>query len=133
MRSHCGKTSLVTWLGKIGTGSSGDVKKIRKAIESLLKENQEKINIIFDCQDLGVAVFENTSKKILFKHSYMQISSCGCTVNRPNHFAYIAEEPNEEQPEECFMCYIFYSPDTEKVDTLLNSIGQGFKRTHCAV
>lgn len=58
------KIPTITWLGKVATGEFGDVKQIRKAIETLLKEKQGKVNVMFDCQDLGVFISERKTNKV---------------------------------------------------------------------
>lgn len=122
----------VHYIGCVPTGDIGDVKQIRKAINTLLSGDKlQEVEVKFECQDMGIIVSELHSHMTVLKHSYMQISSCGCTVDVPHYFAYIAED--KKVPENRFVCYIFSCKDDTQINTLLSSIGQGFKRTHYAV
>uniref|UniRef100_A0A1B6F5G7 RUN domain-containing protein n=1 Tax=Cuerna arida TaxID=1464854 RepID=A0A1B6F5G7_9HEMI len=122
----------MTYMGHVLTADRGDVKEIKQAIRQLLGEHQETEQVLLDCHDMGVTVTRVDNSRVLMKHSYMQISSCGCTVQAPNYFAYIAED-RSISPDNRFVCYIFHTENQDLIDNTLTSIGQGFKRTHFAV
>ncbi|XP_022198271.2 uncharacterized protein LOC111055388 [Nilaparvata lugens] len=126
--------SSITFIGHISTGSLGDVKQIAAGINQILsgKGNQIDSLVTFECLDLGVKVTEKADTKVILKHSYMEISSCGCAVDIPYYFAYIASDGLCSQSDS-FVCYVFHCNVQTEIDTILNSIGQGFKRTHYVV
>ncbi|PSN36850.1 hypothetical protein C0J52_14969 [Blattella germanica] len=74
----------VKYVGSVSTGRHGDVKQIEHAVTEVVFKSKEKLfqPVLFEIQEIGV--------KVLLKHSYMEISSCGRTLRAPNHFAYIA-------------------------------------------
>lgn len=44
------------YIGFVLTGDRGDVREIRRAINQLLKEENEKVRVVLDCHDMGVTV-----------------------------------------------------------------------------
>ncbi|CAH0388690.1 unnamed protein product [Bemisia tabaci] len=126
---HC-----VRYIGNISTGDNGDVKRIHSAIDSTLNRCGELVGVScwFDCLELEVQVTCQETNEVLLKHSYTEISSCGRTVNRPNYFAYIAGNTLLSLSKQ-FTCYVFSMNDVSEIDTILQNIGQGFRRTNFAV
>ncbi|XP_063917811.1 uncharacterized protein LOC135133353 isoform X1 [Zophobas morio] len=121
-----------TYLGCVGVGSKGSVKQIEEAIRRRLGRGGEKKEVVFEIGEMSIKIVDAESNKPLLKHSYMQISSCGSAVNLPNYVAYIAGEENCDTASN-FVCYIFHVKDIEEAAVILQSIGQGFYRTHFAV
>ncbi|KAK4874706.1 hypothetical protein RN001_014066 [Aquatica leii] len=133
-----------TYYGFVNTGRTGDVKQIDKSVRLLLcpykgcVEGSDfnykiiKKNVFFEVGEIGVKVVDCLSSNIILKHSYMEISSCGSVSHLPYYFAYIAGNENCNQATE-FTCYVFHIKKCEMAYTILQSIGQGFHRTHFAV
>ncbi|KAK6643184.1 hypothetical protein RUM43_004687 [Polyplax serrata] len=124
----------VKYVGSMVIGSEGDVKQIEYAVSSLLsnKTDTEPVEVYVECQELGLKVIAVATGKILFQNSFMEISSCGQTRKYPNYFAYIAGD-NICNLAKKFTCYVFETENNNDIQTILQSIGQGFQRTHFAV
>ncbi|KAL1464680.1 hypothetical protein WDU94_004304 [Cyamophila willieti] len=128
----CGERGpTITYLGYEVTGKGTDVKQIQASIIRMLNSPLELGNtaVFLECQELGVRVRRNDDNSILYYHQYMQITSCGRTVHNPRYFGYIVENKESCQ----FECHVFYCLVLDTTDSILQSIGQGFKRTHFAV
>ncbi|XP_071443477.1 uncharacterized protein [Hetaerina americana] len=133
----------VRYLGIVSTGNRGDVNQIDRAITAVLRNRMSKIKSgekskedkeegQFEIQDMGIQVSSRQTGKIFLKHSYMEISSCGGRSDLPDHFAYIAGETSCNVAKS-FNCYVFHCPNEDQIRLILQSIGQGFQRTHWAV
>ncbi|XP_029048418.1 uncharacterized protein LOC114878596 [Osmia bicornis bicornis] len=123
----------VKYCGSAYVGTEGDVKQIERAILLILKSEEIKsIPAKFECLEIGIRVTQDTDDKVICKQSYMEISSCGRTRNIPNYFAFIAGDTNCNLATR-FDAYVFYSQNEQEVQTILQSLGQGFQRTHFAV
>ncbi|XP_076763976.1 uncharacterized protein LOC143431269 [Xylocopa sonorina] len=123
----------VKFCGSIHIGAEGDVKQIERAILQVLKlEDLKLVPVKFECLEIGIRVTRDLDDNILCKQSYMEISSCGRTGNIPNHFAFIAGDTNCNLATK-FDAYVFYHENENEVQTILQSLGQGFQRTHFAV
>ncbi|XP_076635844.1 uncharacterized protein LOC143348947 isoform X2 [Colletes latitarsis] len=123
----------VKYCGSVYIGPEGDVKQIEKAILQVLKSEETKlVPVKFECLEIGIRVTETTEDTIICKQSYMEISSCGRTANVPNYFAFIAGDTNCNLASK-FYAYVFYHQNESEVQTILQSLGQGFQRTHFAV
>lgn len=123
----------VKYCGSISTGSEGDVKQIEKAIWNLLQSGDKKlIPVKFECLEIGIKVTLDSDDSVLFQQSYMEISSCGRTTNISDYFAFIAGETNCSVAKK-FDAHIFFHQKIDEVQTILQSLGQGFQRTHFAV
>ncbi|PNF43814.1 hypothetical protein B7P43_G07762 [Cryptotermes secundus] len=123
----------VKYLGSFNTGKHGDVKQIDNAMRIVMfKSHGSHCPALFEIQEIGIKVTENATGKVLLKHSYMEISSCGMSASIPNHFSYIAGDAacNVAQT---YTCFVFHCSNEEHIHTILRSIGQGFQRTHFAV
>ncbi|KAK9502481.1 hypothetical protein O3M35_011254 [Rhynocoris fuscipes] len=121
--------SKITFIGTIDTGEKNDVKQIFIAINLILKSKcSENIDVFIDCHDLGIKVIDKNTKKVMMEHAYMEISSCGCSTNSPYYFAYIAGDGSYCKCKQ-FKCFIFHCKNRVQIDTLLKTIGQGFRRT----
>ncbi|KAI5712476.1 hypothetical protein M8J75_008580 [Diaphorina citri] len=120
----------ITYLGYELTPGT-DVKQIHASIVRMLNTPLEQSNtaVHLECQELGVRVRRTDDSSLLYSHQYMQITSCGRTVHNPRYFGYIVENKDRKE----FECHMFYCPVLETTDSILQSIGQGFKRTHYAV
>ncbi|XP_008196619.1 uncharacterized protein LOC103313907 isoform X2 [Tribolium castaneum] len=121
------------YLGCVSVGCKGSVKQIEEALKFHLNkfEINDRKPVSIEIGEINVKILLETGE-ILFKHSFMQISSCGSAPNLPNYVAYIAGEENCDTANN-FVCYIFYVHDVSLAYTILQSIGQGFYRTHFAV
>lgn len=123
----------VKYCGSIYVGTKGDVKQIERAILQILKsEEMKSVPVKFECLELGIRVTQDLDDTVICKQSYMEISSCGRTGNIPNYFAFIAGDTNCNLATK-FDAYIFYHKNESEVQTILQSLGQGFQRTHFAV
>lgn len=133
----------VTYVGFVLTGSTGDVKEIDRAIKMMIKCHSYKVDfgpklekvkktVSFEIGEIGVKVVAVENGNVLLNHSYMEISSCGTVSTLKHYFAYIAGEQLCSVSKN-FTCYVFYSKCDEHIFTILQSIGQGFQRTHYAV
>lgn len=123
----------LTYCGSVHVGAKGDVKQIEQAILNLVhSENVTSVPVKFECLEIGIRVTNDTDQEILCKQSYMEISSCGRTANVPDHFAFIAGNSNCNVATK-FDAYVFYHENGEEVQTILQSLAQGFQRTHFAV
>ncbi|XP_068915417.1 uncharacterized protein [Tenebrio molitor] len=123
-----------TYLGLVSVGNNGSVRQIEEAIKrrlSMTKSDTQK-PVIFEIGEMNIKVLDSETGGIVFKHSYMQISSCGSVPALPNYVAYIAGDENCDTASN-FVCYIFHVQNIEDACTILQSIGQGFGRTHFAV
>ncbi|XP_067006340.1 uncharacterized protein [Anabrus simplex] len=123
----------VIYVGCITTGSEGDVKQIELAMTALFS-GVERISQpgSFEIQEIGVRVVRRDSGDVIVKHSYMEISSCGRTLMYPRYFAYIAGDESCSVAKS-FTCFVFHCSDEDLIYKILQSIGQGFQRTHFAV
>ena len=151
----------VEYCGYEFTGAQGDVNQIERAILRLLRCNElpARIPVRFECLELGIRITSQSDESILFHPSYMDISSCGRTSNIPNYFAYIAGYVSRifsifsarsisdlslnyttyyYRNTNCsvatkFCAFIFHHPRENEVALILQSLDQGFHRTHFAV
>ncbi|OAD61942.1 hypothetical protein WN48_05509 [Eufriesea mexicana] len=123
----------VKYCGCVYIGTEGHVKLIEKAILQVLRsEDIKSISVKFECLELGIRVTQDSNDTVICKQSYMEISSCGRTGNIPNYFAFIAGDTNCNLATK-FDAYVFYHQNETEVQTILQSLGQGFQRTHFAV
>lgn len=123
----------VKYCGCAHIGTEGDVKQIERAILQVLKSEEFKsIPVKFECLEIGIRVTRDSDDTIVCKQSYMEISSCGRTGNIPHYFAFIAGDTNCNLATK-FNAYVFYHQNETEVQTILQSLGQGFQRTHFAV
>ncbi|XP_066592359.1 uncharacterized protein [Prorops nasuta] len=123
----------VKYCGTILVGKEGDMKRIESSILSLIKSKSKfLIPARLECQELGIFITEEGSDRVIHKHKYMEISSCGRTAKIPKYFAYIAGETNCSVAKE-FTAYIFFNENEDEIERILQSLGQGFQRTHFAV
>ncbi|XP_012138958.2 uncharacterized protein LOC100874999 isoform X1 [Megachile rotundata] len=123
----------VKYCGSMYIGTQGDVKQIERAILQVLKSEELKsVPVKFECLEIGIRVTQDSDDKVICKQSYMEISSCGRTKNIPHYFAFIAGDTNCNLSTK-FEVYVFYSQSEHDVQTILQSLGQGFQRTHFAV
>ncbi|XP_026673081.1 uncharacterized protein LOC108629494 isoform X2 [Ceratina calcarata] len=123
----------VKYCGRVYIGTEGDVKQIERAILEVLRSEEFKsIPVKFECLEIGIRVTRDLDDTIVCKQSYMEISSCGRTGNIPHHFAFIAGDTNCNQATK-FDAYVFHHQNESEVQTILQSLGQGFQRTHFAV
>ncbi|XP_070513757.1 uncharacterized protein [Cardiocondyla obscurior] len=124
---------FVRYCGSVHVGMEGDVRQIEKAIWRLLKSGEAKqVPVRFECLEIGIVVTREVDNQTICKQSYMEISSCGRTINIPDYFAFIAGETNCNMATK-FDAYIFYHRNEIEVQQILQSLGQGFQRTHFAV
>ncbi|CAK9833293.1 hypothetical protein ANTRET_LOCUS10002 [Anthophora retusa] len=123
----------VKYCGSVYIGTQGDVKQIEKAILQVLKSEEVKsVPVKFECLEIGIRVTQDMDDIVICKQSYMEISSCGRTGNIPNYFAFIAGDTICNLATK-FHAYVFHHYNENEVQTILQSLGQGFQRTHFAV
>ncbi|XP_012217341.1 uncharacterized protein [Linepithema humile] len=124
---------LVKYCGSVHVGTKGDIKQIEKAIWRLIKSAEIKqVPVRFECLEIGIKVTQEADDETICKQNYMEISSCGRTINIPDYFAFIAGETNCNMATK-FDAYIFYHQKETEVQEILQSLEQGFQRTHFAV
>ncbi|KAJ8984673.1 hypothetical protein NQ317_015764 [Molorchus minor] len=136
----------VNYLGFVNVGSSGSVRQVERALKSVLWSKESKstfeafgmtVNrldkkVNFEIGEIGVKIRDVQSNEVILDHSYMQISSCGGLPTFRRHFGYCGSNENCDVSSQ-FYCYIFGASKGEEADIILQSIGQGFRRTHYAV
>ncbi|KAL0278293.1 UNVERIFIED_CONTAM: hypothetical protein PYX00_000150 [Menopon gallinae] len=124
----------VNYVGSVELGDAGHVKMIEHAILEVLKnpDNIELISVRIECHELGLKVIKEPTGELLTCNSFMEISSCGQTRRHPNYFGYIAGD-NLCNLASKFTCHVFQSDCDADVQNILQSIGEGFQRTHYAV
>ncbi|KAJ1527430.1 hypothetical protein ONE63_007412 [Megalurothrips usitatus] len=124
----------VMYVGSIPVGVKGDFSLVETAVEKLFKslEKPSLQPVLLECQEMNVRVASQSSGKTLMRHTFMQISSCGSSYERQGYFGYIAGEESCNVAKD-FTCHVFYWKDEERINIILNSIAQGFQRTHYVV
>ncbi|XP_018331375.1 uncharacterized protein LOC108741176 isoform X2 [Agrilus planipennis] len=130
------------YVGSSYIGMLGNTRQIDIAYKNLLSpfrqsETDKERKIVkkfvnIEIGELGVKVYDCETSQVILQHSFMEISACGSVTLMPNYFAYIVGDGYCDVATD-FTCHIFYSKDIDLVFTLLQSIGQGFRRTHYAV
>lgn len=90
----------IKYIGNVEIGNRGDVKVIDKAARTILatfNSKNKNVNgtpkiqeVFFEIGEMGVKIVDKVNCEILFKHSYMEISSCGSIHFLDNYFAYVA-------------------------------------------
>ncbi|XP_059471233.1 uncharacterized protein LOC132194140 [Neocloeon triangulifer] len=123
----------VHFLGEVSVGPQGDVKKVSKGIMEIVSTTPEKQKMLIEVMEMGVKVTDADSQKVVFQHSFMEISSCGKSERFPQFFAYIAGDSSSCNTSSDFKCYVFDTANEEDIANILYSIAQGFQRTHWAV
>ncbi|XP_044253324.1 uncharacterized protein LOC123004232 [Tribolium madens] len=123
-----------TYLGCVNVGCKGSVRQIEEVLKFHLNKFEigDRKPVSIEIGEINVKITHLETNQILLKHSFMQISSCGSAQNSPNYVAYIAGDENCDTANN-FVCYIFHVNDVSLAYTILQSIGQGFHRTHFAV
>ncbi|XP_034248493.1 uncharacterized protein LOC117649660 isoform X1 [Thrips palmi] len=124
----------VMYAGSVPVGAKGDFSLVETAVETIFKaeERSPLQPVLLECQEMNVRVVNQSSGKTLMRHTFMQISSCGSSYEREGYFGYIAGDESCNIAKE-FTCHVFYWKDDERVNVILNSIAQGFQRTHYVV
>ncbi|XP_014665008.1 PREDICTED: uncharacterized protein LOC106807235 [Priapulus caudatus] len=122
---------LVKYVGRVDVGEYGGVAVIENGIQEVLRNASdiEKQEVYFELGETDVTVTLKNSCKVLLKHSYTEISSCGRRVDSVDFFAYIAGETSCSLAKK-FVCYVFEAACDEESKTILCAIAQGFGRTH---
>nr|CAD7605514.1 unnamed protein product [Timema genevievae] len=113
----------VTYLNCVSTGTHGDVRVIEQGMNLVLQGHTQKINskVLFECQEMAVNVTDVATNKVLLKHSYMEISSCGKSVSWPLYFAYVAGDQSCNISKS-FTCYVFFCSNEDHTNNILQSI-----------
>ncbi|XP_076275255.1 uncharacterized protein LOC143206542 [Rhynchophorus ferrugineus] len=128
------------YLAVIDVGTLGNVKQVQKSIKTLLNNNMQDGNTVtkfdqdvsLEIGEIGLKIRNKNSNEIIMEHPYMKISACGNLPHCPTIFGYCAGKENCDIAKD-FQCYVFESRTFDDADTILQSIGQGFHRTHYAV
>lgn len=122
----------VKFCGSFSIGPKGDATQIERAILQLLRSGEAKLQPVkFECLEMGIRV-TSAYDQVICRQSYMEISSCGRTVNVPDYFAFIAGDTNCNLASK-FDAFVFHDSDEAEVEIILQSLRQGFRRTHFAV
>ncbi|XP_066260065.1 uncharacterized protein [Euwallacea similis] len=130
----------VTYLATVDVGELGSVKQVQKALMILVDAHSLDIQSLrrtdkkacLEIGEIGLKIRDKESGKIILDHPYMKISSCGNIPVLPKVFGYCAGEQTCDISK-TFFCYIFEATSLDDADLILQSIGQGFHRTHYAV
>lgn len=131
----------VKYRGKSSSGSQGGVDQINSVIKqvfSVAKENnQEDVgDVILQLGETQVIIFEPTSRKVIVRHSYTEVSCCGRATESQgqegNCFTYIAGETTCNMATE-FVGHVFLAETMDEAKTIVCAIAQGFDRTHWVV
>jgi len=141
---HKTKTSVygyaVKYLASVDVGTLGNVKQVQKAINSLMDSHLQDSQFIkkidkfasLEIGEIGLKIRNKDPSKLILEHPYMKISSCGNIPFWPKIFGYCAGEETCDVAKH-FTCFIFEAISFDDADLILQSIGQGFHRTHYAV
>ncbi|KAL3315678.1 hypothetical protein Ciccas_005687 [Cichlidogyrus casuarinus] len=137
------KTLRFRFVGQYPVGCRGSIERISMGIGGAIM--QEQTNFIFrpvkfHFGELSLVVTEldpNTGKPLnedekLFNHIYPRIASCGRRSDLPRFFAYIVGDTT------CFLaksfvCLVFEAYQSKEAGVVLDTIGNGFERTHFAL
>lgn len=124
----------VMYVGSVPVGAKGDFSLVETAVENIFKANEKPTHqpVLLECQEMNVRVASQDTGKTLMRHTFMQISSCGSSYEREGYFGYIAGDESCNVAKD-FTCHVFYWKDDERINVILNSIAQGFQRTHYVV
>ncbi|XP_019761017.1 uncharacterized protein LOC109538286 isoform X2 [Dendroctonus ponderosae] len=130
----------VKYMAKVDVGTLGNVKQVQKALRIIMDKNQEDMQLVkrtdklalLEIGEIGLKIRGKDSADLILEHPYMKISSCGNIPILPKIFGYCAGEQTCDIAKQ-FFCYIFEAVSLEDADLILQSIGQGFHRTHYAV
>lgn len=92
----------VTYVARVSTGGTGDVKKIELSIKLYLSPSRKgseasgpkiervKKEVCFEIGEIGVRCVDPEFGQEVVSHSYMEISSCGAAAEVNHYFGYIA-------------------------------------------
>ncbi|XP_066159253.1 uncharacterized protein [Euwallacea fornicatus] len=130
----------VSYLAKVDVGELGSVKQVQKALRILADTHSPDVQSLMridktaslEIGEIGLKIRSKETGKIILDHPYMKISSCGNIPVLPKIFGYCAGEETCDISK-TFFCYIFEATSLDDADLILQSIGQGFHRTHYAV
>ncbi|XP_050302574.1 uncharacterized protein LOC126740541 isoform X1 [Anthonomus grandis grandis] len=133
----------VKLLAKVDVGALGNVSQVKKALKSFeeghhhSKETQTAMTkfdkpAALEIGEIGLKIRDKETTDLIFEHPYMKISSCGNVPILPKVFGYCAGDDTCDVAK-TFICYIFEAATLDDADLILQSIGQGFHRTHYAV
>ncbi|KAJ8678529.1 hypothetical protein QAD02_014316 [Eretmocerus hayati] len=125
---------LINYCGSVKIGREGDVRQIDGAMRQLFEmKNIDRIPVRFECLELGIRIFRIPDNKEILRKSYMEISSCGRSDLFPGYFAFISGQTVDGGVTH-FEAHVFQNDtDESKTRAILQSLGQGFYRTHFAV
>ncbi|XP_030762981.1 uncharacterized protein LOC115887654 isoform X2 [Sitophilus oryzae] len=129
----------VKYLAEVDVGTLGNVKQVQKAIKCILDNHVNDVksvsridkDVSFEIGEIALKIRDKISGEMILDHPYMKISACGNLPLHPTIFGYCAGKENCDVAKE-FHCHLFES-SFDDADTILQSIGQGFHRTHYAV
>uniref|UniRef100_A0A915KUJ3 RUN domain-containing protein n=1 Tax=Romanomermis culicivorax TaxID=13658 RepID=A0A915KUJ3_ROMCU len=91
-------------------GVAGSVEQIEKGIMEVIKNSQKNIRVLMDIGETDLIIIDTeNSNKVIIKHSYPEISSCGRRVDMPLFAAYVAGTVAEplfrRQVPECYLLF----------------------------
>ncbi|XP_064612692.1 uncharacterized protein LOC135476560 [Liolophura sinensis] len=117
------------YIGQQALGADGRVHRIEDTVLNVSKSSgRDKLPVTVELTETEVIVTSRKDKKVLFKHSYTEISACGRRTDHLLNFAYIAGETTCSLARH-FVCYVFEGISDEEAKTILCTIAQGFERT----
>ncbi|CAH1135690.1 unnamed protein product [Ceutorhynchus assimilis] len=130
----------VKHVGNVDVGEFGSVKQVQKALKTIMDthcqtpETVKRVDkmVTLEIGEIGLKIKEKDTGNLLLDHPYMKISSCGTIPVLSRVFAYCAGEETCDIANN-FTCYVFEAISFDDADLILQSIGQGFHRTHYAV
>ncbi|VEL07237.1 unnamed protein product [Protopolystoma xenopodis] len=137
------KKAQLAYIGNINVGSNGGIGRLEWAILRMLDQCPDKaeyLPVSLTSGELGLTIREispdsdeaSQNNPPLLKHSFPQISAVGRRLESPLCLAYIAGDTTCTLSKR-FTCHIFKAESSQYAQELVETIAQGFTRTHWAL
>uniref|UniRef100_UPI00358F0C9E uncharacterized protein isoform X2 n=1 Tax=Myxine glutinosa TaxID=7769 RepID=UPI00358F0C9E len=121
------------YLGVSQLGQDSAVETLSKTIANLLGRCPAMVDILFDIRETRVISTDKNTSKILFEHTYPDISSVGRYLGSPLNFAYSTCTGCDLKGKKHFDCYLFEAATKECSEEIVKRIATGFSRTRWSV
>lgn len=119
----------VLFIEEVYLGNNGGQDRILDVIgRSMVNYPGKQQSFLLQLGETEVIILTRDQKKIAYRHSFTEISSCGRRTDSLKIFAYIAGETTCSLAQN-FICRIFEAETPEEAKIILCAIGQGFDRT----
>ncbi|XP_078510668.1 uncharacterized protein LOC144770216 isoform X1 [Lissotriton helveticus] len=119
----------VRYLGQANVGSYGGKEVLDRGILMVLEQRLPPKEVMLDVKETEVIVKEKKTYKLLFRHSYPEISSVGRRLDKANMFALCAAESKAFPPDTTFNCLVFQTNTSDECEEIIKRIATGFKHT----